>query len=355
MKSIRNKTSLILDLFFCIVLMPVLVMLGPARYWINQWPLFSVTVFAWLYLCYFVISRLNIPKLLINRQYWKIGAIAGTIALVTCLISFYPLPDMDFVTPALSEYQTRVRNFGVSITLWLMFSIVTGYSLTISFVKELYEQLIANRRAEEERNKAELAMFKAQISPHFLFNTLNSLYSLVIGTSEKAENAFIKFTYILRYTYVTLQKEHVTLAEEVSYISNYIDLQKLRLNEHTDIVWEFKTDNPEAVVPPMLMLTFVENAFKYGVSTSRDCRVEIRLTLTDGNLHFTTRNSVMKHQEEFRKDMPVGVANSRSRLKLLYPGKHSLETGETDGVFCVDLTINLYGDETGKDVIVKNG
>ena len=122
------------------------------------------------------------------------------------VLSLYPLPDMDFVTPALSEYQTKVRNFGVSVSLWLMFSLVMCYSLSITFVKELYEQLLLRRKIEAQRDKAELAVFKAQISPHFLFNTLNSLYSLVIGTSEKAEDAFIKFTEILKYTYVTIEK-----------------------------------------------------------------------------------------------------------------------------------------------------
>lgn len=341
MKSIENKTSLILDLFFCLVFMPILVILGPPHHWLSEWPLFFCITCVFMYGCYFVILRLDVPKLLISRQYYRLAGAIGGLVLLNYALSFYPLPDMDFVTPVLSEYQTRVRNFGVSVTLWLMFSLVMGYALSISFVKELYAQLLLRRKIEAQRDKAELAMFKAQISPHFLFNTLNSLYSLVIGTSEKAEDAFIKFTEILKYTYVTIEKELVPLGDEIAYIQNYIDLQMIRLNGHTHVDWSYDVDNERVMVPPMLMLTFVENAFKYGASTSKDCRVRIALTLREGRLEFETRNSVMKHADEFRKDVPVGVDNCRARLSGLYPHRHSLTTEDRDGVFNLRLEILL--------------
>lgn len=157
--------------------------------------------------------KINVPKLLISKRYFDLAGVFTLLVTATYLLSLYPLPDMDFVTPALSEYQTQVRNFGVSLTIWLMFSLVMGYALTVSFVRELYEQLLLKKKIEAQRDKATLALFKAQISPHFMFNTLNSLYSLVIGTSEKAEDAFIKFTELLKYSYVTIEKELVTLGD----------------------------------------------------------------------------------------------------------------------------------------------
>jgi len=341
MKSIENKTSLILDLFFCLVFMPILVTLGPVHHWLRQWPLFFIITCAYMYGCYFAVLHLNVPKLLIARRYYRIAGCMALLVAVNYALSFYPLPDMDFVTPSLSQYQTRVRNFGVSVTLWLMFSLVIGYSLSISFVKELYEQLLLRRKIEAQRDKAELAVFKAQISPHFLFNTLNSLYSLVIGTSEKAEDAFIKFTEILKYTYVTIEKETVPLADEIAYIQNYIDLQAIRLNGHTKVEWVSDVDDDRVMVPPMLMLTFVENTFKYGASTSKDCDIHIRLSLHDGVLEFETRNSIMKHADEFRKDMPVGIENCRARLGGLFPQRHSLTTVEEDGMFKLLLKIRL--------------
>lgn len=341
MKSVENKTSLILDLFFCLVFVPILVWLGPARYWFQQWPLFALIVCAYLYACYFIVLRMNMPKLLLEKRYANLAGVIAALVAAAYLLSLYPLPQMDFVTPSLSEYQTRVRNFGVSVTLWLMFSLVMGYSLTISFVKELYAQILLKKKIEAQRDKAELAMFKAQISPHFMFNTLNSLYSLVIGTSEKAESAFVKFTELLRYTYITIEKETVTISDEINYISNYIDLQSIRLNSHTTVDWEHRVDDDQLCVPPMLMLTFVENAFKYGSSTSTDCCIKIRLKVKDRCLHFETRNSIMRHADEFRKDMPVGLENCRARLASLFPGKHSLHTAEENGCFIVSLKIQF--------------
>lgn len=343
MKSIENKTGLIFDLFFCVVLMPLLIFLGPAHSWITRWPLFFVLVTGYLYAAYFTLKRLKLPQIILNHNFRKIGLIAAVLVVLTYILTLYPLPKEDFVTPAMSEYQTRARNYNIALSIWFMMSVVLGYSLAISLVKELYERIIMQNIAENQRNKAELAIFKAQISPHFLFNTLNSLYSLVIGTSQKAEDAFIKFTEILKYTYVTIDNEYVPLSEEVAYIRNYIDLQMIRLDGHTRVVWNYSLDCESTLFPPMIFLTFVENAFKYGSSTSRNCIIYIDLSLKNGILRFETQNSVARHADEFRTEMPVGIENCRNRLAALFAGKHTLETKEDNGIFKVKLIIDLNG------------
>ena len=178
----KKDSTLAFDLFFCLVFMPLIIVLGPAWYWITSWPLFCVLVFGFFYACYFVITRIHVPDMLLAKNYRLIAWVFGVLVIVNYLLSWYPLPQMEFVTPAMSEYQTQVRDYSVSLSLWMMFSLVLGYSVTTSLVKGLYEQLLLKRRIENERDKAELAMFRAQISPHFMFNTLNTLYSLVIGT-----------------------------------------------------------------------------------------------------------------------------------------------------------------------------
>ncbi len=341
MKSLEHKTGLIFDLFYCIIFLPLLVGVGPTRHWFDSYPLFAVIVIAYLYLCYFTTRLINLPKLILSRKYLRLAVFAVAFVVITYLLTIYPLPDVDFVIPSMSEYQTRVRNYNRTISVWFMSTVALSYSLVVVFVKELYNRMLLQSIAENQRQKAELAVFKAQISPHFLFNTLNSLYSLVIGTSRKAEDAFIKFVEILKYTYVTIDYDYVALAEEISYIQSYIDLQMIRLSEHTSVEWSHSTDNDNTMIPPMIFLTFVEKAFKYGASTTGDSTIFIKLVVKEGVLIFETENLVLRHKQEFRKDMPVGLDNCRNRLAALFPGRHKLVTSEENSLFKVKLTLNL--------------
>lgn len=321
--------------------MPLLLFFGPARNWWSEWPLFSVLVTAYMYACYFVTTRAGLPRLLLERRYGRLAWVSGGLVGLTYLLTLYPLPKLDFITPSMTEYQTQARDYNVALSVWLMFVVVLCFALTVALVKELYNRILLQNIAENRRNKAELAVFKAQISPHFLFNTLNSLYSLVIGTSQKAEDAFIKFTEILKYTYVTIENERVPAREEIAYIGNYIDLQLIRLDNHTSVSWDVETDDDTAMIPPMILLTFVENAFKYGSSTTTDCTIAISLSIKEGVLLFETSNRVLRHAGEFRREVPVGIENCRGRLAALYPGRHALVTEETDGIFRVSLKISL--------------
>lgn len=340
MKAFVSKTSHVLDLVFYLVFMPLLVFLGPAHNWIAEWPVFFVLDCMFLYGCYIYIRHAGFATMFINRRYRRMAAIVLAMTACNYALTFYPHPRMDFVIPSMSEFQTSVRNYSVSLSLWLMYFAVLCYAFTISFITELYNQLLLRKDIESQRDKAELATFKAQISPHFLFNTLNSLYSLVIGTSREAEDAFIKFTELLRYTYATAHTETVRLSDEISYIQNYIDLQSIRLNSHTTVDWRHSIDDCDARVPPMIFLTLVENVFKYGSSTTTDCVVRINLELKNGVLRFTTCNAIMKHPDEFRNEVPTGISNCRARLKGLFGNRASLVTEDNESRYNVSLTIN---------------
>ena len=345
MKSLEHKTNLVFDLFFCLVLMPLLIFLGPARYWWHISPLFTLIGVGYLYACYFATKRLHLPRLILKRAYRKLAAVAALYMGLTYLLTLYPLPQLNCVIPIMTEYQTLLRNYNIAISLWFLFSVVMGYALSVSFIKELYHRKLQQSILENQRNKAELALFKAQINPHFLFNTLNSLYSLVIGTSEKAEDAFVKFTELLKYAYVTADNDWVTIDDELNYLNNYIDLERIRLDEHTQVECDFCIDDTSTAFPPMIFLTFVENAFKYGSSTSRHCRILIRLHVSHGHLLFETRNDIVRHADEFRTAMPVGISNCRSRLAVLFPGRHTISLSEEGGTFHVLLHINLHSHE----------
>lgn len=345
MKSLEHKTNLIFDLFFGFIFMPLLVFLGPAHYWWAVSPVFTCLSISYLYGCYFATKQLRLPHLILSKAYRRLAVISIVFIALTYLLTLYPFPEINFVTPSMSEYQTRVRNYNMTISLWFMFSVVIGYSLTAAFIKELYNRMLQQSILENQRDKAELALFKAQINPHFLFNTLNSLYSLVIGTSQKTEDAFIKFTELLKYTYITADNDWVAIDDEINYINNYIDLELIRLDAHTTVVRDFSVDDTTTAIPPMIFLTFVENAFKYGTSTSMDCKILIRIHINKGILLFETENQIVRYADDFRKDMPVGINNCKSRLSGLFPGRHSFNIKEENGIFKVYLKISLNSHE----------
>lgn len=252
------------------------------------------------------------------------------------LLSRFPFPPEFYERP--QNEITRLILFR-SKTVWLLFLVVSGFSFAIDLTVELFQQILQKKDIEAEKNKAELALYKAQIDPHFLFNTLNTLYGLIISRSNRLEQVFVKFSSLLQYMYRYTANDTISISQEVSYISHYIDLQSFRYNEHTAIDWTYDIDDPEVRIPPMILITFIENAFKYGSSASKDCRIVIRLSLKERLLSFSSENNMMKIPK--KKDPGIGIENCRRRLSLLYPGKFSLETRQESEKFKTCLSIQL--------------
>ena len=246
----------------------------------------------------------------------------------------YP-PEPNKLDPLIHKARQHLR----SQTVWFFFLVVTGFSLSIELIFELFRQILSRQEIEAEKNRAELALYKAQINPHFLFNTLNALYGLVLTKSDKTESAFIKFSNILKYMYAQTTMETISINNEVEYIRQYVDLQSLRLNKHTQVVFETQIDDEHAKIPPMILITFVENTFKYGVSSDVDCLILIRITVKKGELLFETENTVMK--ENHANPHAIGIENCRKRLELLYPNRFTLIMKEENRQFKIRLSIQL--------------
>lgn len=203
------------------------------------------------------------------------------------------------------------------------------FCFAVGMVSEAYRQRLASEEMEFERNRAELALYKAQMNPHFLFNTLNTLYGLVITRSDKAELAMERFINLTKYMYNNTNSDFISLREEVDYIEQYIGLQKLRLNDFAKVEFVHDIEDGSLEVPPMMLITFVENAFKYGISSVESCFINIRLRQNGGSVEFEVDNSVVQNNRKESKRM--GIANCRRRLELLYPGRHTLTVGKDIG------------------------
>jgi LytS/YehU family sensor histidine kinase len=332
----NNRIALYIDLLFCLVIMPLAIMLLPVDRWIVTNTAFLVTLVSYVYVLYFVYRRACLPKLFMQKKYLHIVLLLGVMIAVTELLTHFPMPAEHLV----ENKRIMTGKMGMRTqTIWFLFLMVTGFSLAIELTFELFRQILSRQEVEAEKNKAELALYKAQINPHFLFNTLNTLYALVLSGSDKTESAFVKFSGILRYMYSQSGSELIPAEREVEYIRQYVDLQQLRLNRHTKIELTLDVTDKQVLIPPMILITFVENAFKYGTSSDTDCTIRIRIRVDENCLQLETENAVMRRREDENKG--IGIANCRKRLELLYPGLYDLQTGEVDGKYRTFLNIRL--------------
>jgi LytS/YehU family sensor histidine kinase len=224
----------------------------------------------------------------------------------------------------------------------IIFTISTAFKITQEWIRN--EKRL--RENDAERMNAELHFLKSQVNPHFLFNTLNSIYSLAYKRSETTHHAIAKLSNILRYMLYETDVKTVSLENEYQYLKDYIDLQKLRLYDNTRISFETEGNLSSIRIAPMLLVPFVENAFKHGVDNTSDCYIRIRMEVNNHDLLFIVENSV-PDKIVSGKDVSsgIGLQNVKRRLKLLYPDNHLLLIDETDNTYSIKLNIRLSGYE----------
>ena len=333
-----------IDLFFSLVLLPAMIALLPVERWLVNNSTFVLILVAWLYTVYFLMRKACVPLLFrSNRQVIIALCILTGTLVVTWFITQYQMEFPFRGDHPRAERMRRTANLS-KIRLhqqatWFLYLVTLCFSIAVGLLTELYKQMTVRQNIEFEKKKAELALYKAQINPHFLFNTLNTLYGLILINSDKAESAFIKFSNILKYMYLQTNADTIPLSTEIDYLKQFIDLQSLRLNKHTKVFFENNTEGCQMSIPPMLLITFVENAFKYGASSNTDCTISIRINAENGVLQFETENKIIKKSE---KDSPsIGIDNCRKRLQLLYSGRFSLKTEQIDDTFKTFLTIKM--------------
>lgn len=332
----NNRIALYIDLLFCLVIIPLVIMLLPVDRWIVTNTAFLFTLVVYVYALYFVYRCACLPKLFMQKKYLHIVILLVVLVAVTECLTHFPMPAerlADDSRPMEARLHIRTQ------TIWFFFLMVTGFSLAIELTFELFRQILSRQEIEAEKNKAELALYKAQINPHFLFNTLNTLYALVLSGSDRTESAFVKFSGILRYMYSQSGSELIPAERELDYIRQYVDLQKLRLNRHTQVNLAIDMADKQVLIPPMILITFVENVFKYGTSSDTDCTVYIHICVDEDRLLLETENTVMRRREDGNQG--IGIANCRKRLELLYPGRYELRVGESDNQYKTYLTIRL--------------
>lgn len=239
---------------------------------------------------------------------------------------------------------------GIPAGMWLMTlgNVTTSFILLLlmggfirlahSFIRNQNEKKVL----ENANLNAEVNFLKSQINPHFLFNTLNGIYSQAHSKSEHTEYSILKLSDLLRYVLYDSGEEKVELVKDIRYLSNYIDLQKIRLSKKVKIVYEVKGDAAGKRIAPLLLITFVENAFKHGISYTNPSVINITIDIFEKTLTLVVSNPVVETNSFVSNGL--GLKNVRRRLDLLYPEKYLLDIVHNDSLYIVNLKMNLDSD-----------
>lgn len=210
------------------------------------------------------------------------------------------------------------------------------------FIKIAQEWFRSEKQREElkvEKLNAELKFLKSQINPHFLFNCLNTIYSLAHKRSDQTEHAILKLSTIMRYMIYDANVARVRLEQELKYLSDYIDIQRLRLPHDIEVTYDVRGNTTDLLIEPMLLVPFVENAFKHGISYAEPSFINIDILLDENMIRLIVKNSHFKERVAERGG--IGLDNVMKRLELLYPEDHHLDVRDAGNEFIVDLKLLL--------------
>jgi two-component system, LytTR family, sensor kinase len=301
---------------------------------------------------YYFSVYVTIPRLLYRKKYIAfgfslVGAILVSAALRVPLAMFlnahYFSPDAQIVqgvqgvqgVPQVTFAQVFF-NSALNIFIWVVL-IVAGKLMIDRFRLQQYIG-----KMEQEKLRTELAFLNAQFNPHFLFNSLNSIYGQIDKTNMAARNMLLTFSDMLRYQLYECNTDLISIDKELAYIRNYVALQQARKDErlivHLDIGQEVRGFS----IAPLLFMAFIENAFKYaGYCEERENRIDISFQRRDDELYFSTFNTKETNDRNGLPNKGIGIANAKRRLELLYPDKYCLDIDDGEQTFSISLKINL--------------
>jgi len=220
---------------------------------------------------------------------------------------------------------------------------ITGFSIGLKMIEQYTASEKRQKELEKEKLNSELAFLKNQVSPHFFFNTLNNIYSMVAINADDAQEAILKLSKLMRYLLYESEHGETSLSDEIEFMRHYIALMQLRVSNKVDIQINLPSEHIDSKIPPLLFIPFIENAFKHGISYREKSFIKVEMNTSDNKINFVCENSVAKEKAEKRDEnhSGIGLENVKKRLNLLFAGKHDLKIDSTEEVFTVSLEIDL--------------
>ncbi len=318
----------------------------PPQFWLKQGLMFCVWVAT-----FYLTARVTVPRLLFQgRTGWFVLALFGMAVVVLCISKFL---EMSLHLPALMDRAfeaaighprlNRGPRFDFMGLLTTMF--VLGISTSITVVQKWQHDAQIRQTLEQQRVSSELSVLKAQINPHFFFNTLNNIYALTLLDGEQARTAIHRLSRMMRYVLYDTASGPTLLSQEIAFVQDYITLMQLRLDERVTVTFERPEPVHDVPVAPMLLLPFLENAFKHGVAATEASHIYIALRQPRPDvLELEVRNTKLAlPATDLAGSNGIGLANTRRRLDLLYPGQFNLLVDDPTPAneFRVHLTLHV--------------
>ena len=284
---------------------------------------------------FYLNERVLIPRLIYKKRYWQFAFIHILIPTAVCFGSWGFIHFIAVHT----VFQWQPTVFVTLFPYLFILASSTAYRM-------IRDRIATERLAKERENenlKTELSFLRSQVSPHFMFNVLNNMVSLARKHSEQLEPSLIKLSSLMRYMLYEADEEKVPLEKETEYLQSYIDLQQQRFGNKIKVSVSMEEVDDRYDIEPMLLIPFVENAFKHGVGMVEDGQIHVHLKAQQQVLLFTVRNKYNSASTEIRdKTSGIGLQNVKRRLNLLYGGNHSLLITRQGDWFVISLQINLH-------------
>ncbi len=329
---LRKKISTIVIHVFIwsiFIFLPVIVLpksyellMGNTYYLINYLATSVISIVFFYFNYYWAI-----PELYFSKRKWEYIFSIVSFVVISILVFAGILLIGDNQTQEM-PLRTSLRFAGLFIKYLIIF--------IVSWVIRLYQK---TKQQEFEKNVAELAFLKAQINPHFLFNTLNGLYALAIKKSDKTADSIAQLSEIMRYVTTDAKADKVPIEKEIEYIHNFIELHRIRLTEYTTVKFNVDGSLTGIMIEPLLLISFIENAFKYGVSTEHKSIIEIDIRVENGQkLYLTTKNEKVSYNVISNE---IGIKNTIERLNLSYKNSYKLKINDSENFYMVNLMIKL--------------
>lgn len=299
-----------------------------------------INVFFYATVVYFNITYL-IPNYLSKNKFLTY---CGLLLLATFILTPLKMVVFYFKFEGLTgAQQSLIRNQSWYFVFMFLFG---ASSSVVKIITDWVRAVREKQELETRTMQTELRFLKSQINPHFLFNTLNSLYALTLKKSDKAPEIVIKLSEMMRYMLYECNEKQVPLSNEVNYIRNYLDLERLRQGQNVDIQLEVVGTVSDQKIAPLMFIPFIENSFKHGLHNNiAQAFVHMRLTVDGQKIHFTCENSKGEALpvQEHRRSGGIGLVNVRRRLDILYPEHYNLKINDSPHSYAVTLSLDLDG------------